>query len=824
MERKSSQASDSSDKSSPPLLRPSFRDTKKHFANQDTSKSPPPSRASVPGAVAQPGISSTGDAAPAQDAKHLADRGTSKAPPAVRASVPGAVAQSISSSVGDGSGGHAAAGAQHGISHKDPRVSAYTGRTQSQARLAEGRRRGRKLKHIKTTGTDSDMVSVGDGSSASYSLSTSSGGGSRELPRMNEEGEMFNAADKKIKQSAIHGGGGGGTADAALNMYNDPAMFMGGNDAMIKQRSPQAERMGLANELIKQVDKKHSPIPGQYAVPRPALGDPAAAALGFSELGIPTDEPGLAVAVAVSEEEHRRSMDGVYNMPVGVEFDPDAKPPIHRNRRCQFYGVVISFVLCVFLISAGVILLKVEGKDGGAVDMESLSPTASPTTDEEGAFKEQLARGVTYRVYLEGTPQWRAAEWIIHHDPLKLDPSAPNLLQRYILVLFYMKTSDEGPWRTCNPNNSTGDSDCIFDKLFRNEDDEIDYKQEAATAWLSYEHECNWVGVLCDDFDEVRTITLWGNNLTGTLPTELSALPYLTSISLPYNRFKGRLPIDYATMKHISNIEVHGNSLTGDIPETYYDSIGLKRLSVGQNRLTGTISTRIGEMTNLKGFHIEKNLFRGSIPTEIGMLSELAFTRWNKNRFSGSIPSEFGMLRKLKELWMHANQFTGTLPTELGLLGDMNDLRIFANSITGTIPESIFDLVGVWRLDLMDMQLSGTLSTRLGKLVNLMEFRVRRNQLDGTVPTEIGHLKKLKLLWLHLNLFEGDIPNEICENVEPGELQYFNADCGPMENPAQSCSCCHGCCDRSNELCLLQGDNVGASRSSNGENGKRYFL
>ena len=40
-------------------------------------------------------------------------------------------------------------------------------------------------------------------------------------------------------------------------------------------------------------------------------------------------------------------------------------------------------------------------------------------------------------------------------------------------------------------------------------------------------------------------------NMTGTLPTELSALSYLQQISVAYNQLEGSIPTEYANLRSL---------------------------------------------------------------------------------------------------------------------------------------------------------------------------------------------------------------------------------------------------------------------------------
>mmetsp|Transcript_26612 Transcript_26612/g.61916 ORF Transcript_26612/g.61916 Transcript_26612/m.61916 type:complete len:185 (+) Transcript_26612:415-969(+) len=119
-----------------------------------------------------------------------------------------------------------------------------------------------------------------------------------------------------------------------------------------------------------------------------------------------------------------------------------------------------------------------------------------------------------------------------------------------------------------------------------------------------------------------------GQNITGTLPTELTALPFLQSINLYFNDFTGSIPVEYA-IRDLAQIQLQGNHLTGTIPSEFWTLSRLQAFNVGENMLSGTISTHLGLLTELRSLHTVDNMFTGPFPTEIGNLKYLSKVFWS---------------------------------------------------------------------------------------------------------------------------------------------------------------------------------------------------
>jgi hypothetical protein len=322
-------------------------------------------------------------------------------------------------------------------------------------------------------------------------------------------------------------------------------------------------------------------------------------------------EESLAIAVAVNEDEEFIS--------AAFECEPEIKTPIYKNRRYQFYCAAITILLIAIVTSAIYAALKI--KDSSATG----PPSSAPTTEREreGIVDRLIAVVGESNLLNPTSAQARAADWLINKDPMALDVNADSLVQRYLLVLFYISTTEDSPWLSCNPPTSNKNDDCDYMRLTSGDPLGLSFANITWGRWLSAKHECEWAGVQCDEFNQTRNIDLSGQEIRGTFPTELALVPYLESITLFMNQFHGTLPSELASARHLLSIELHYNYFTGEIPPEWYTSVNFQRLNVAGNFITGTIPTEVGSLSALKGLFIQENNFEGEIPTEIGRLSSL---------------------------------------------------------------------------------------------------------------------------------------------------------------------------------------------------------
>ncbi len=321
----------------------------------------------------------------------------------------------------------------------------------------------------------------------------------------------------------------------------------------------------------------------------------------------------LAVAVAIKEEEDHKYI------PEAIEYDPETKPPIFRNRRFRLYSL-LACILIVVMIAGVVGLLSQKKKEIVSLD----APTEAPTRPGSNGILEQLELIVGSEVLKDPQgPHYRAKEWLINEDPMQLSPQDRNLVQRYLLAVIYFKFREEGSWLSCDaPTEEEPDDFCLFQKLINIFPRE--YRSVAWYRWLSGNHECSWAGLFCDEFFQLRTIDLAGQDISAELPMEFAYFPFLQGIGLSWNKFHGTLPPDYGNMPHLLNFEMHYNELTGNIPTAWARAKNLQLFNVAANQISGSIPTEFGDMSNLKGLFIFENILTGTFPSEIGKLSLLS--------------------------------------------------------------------------------------------------------------------------------------------------------------------------------------------------------
>lgn len=450
--------------------------------------------------------------------------------------------------------------------------------------------------------------------------------------------------------------------------------------------------------------------------------------------------------------------------------------------------LVVIHIIFIAIALAGILLGlrsgKAKGQAGSAPQTLQL-PTTPPTTHRsEGPsraplevsriwnssaypeFSEELQEIMPFLVPISGlnalldpqSPQSKAAQFLVTEDRLVSTNDTMKLAQRYSLVVLYYALG--------------GDSWSETDK------------------WLTAADECHWSFITCSSTDGLMRsfafIDIPGPGLVGSLPIEVGQFHKLQKLTAIGNELTGSIPDEMSSLSDLHTLSLNYGQLKGDFisGERYLAFPSLRSLSLSGNRLTGRIPDSIAKLSLLDSLHLDGNLLNGTLPTTLGKMSLMT------------------------ELVVKNNTITGTLPSELGFVTSLGEARFEHNLLTGSLPDEIFSLTNLVRLELSFNNLSGPLSPAVGGSKRLKILTLDHNVMTGTVPVELTLLHNtLSSLYLEHNRFSGSVPPQVCSlrvRAGRGFLRYFNADCLPPENPPHVCSCCNWCCLRNTENCTKQ--------------------
>ena len=161
------------------------------------------------------------------------------------------------------------------------------------------------------------------------------------------------------------------------------------------------------------------------------------------------------------------------------------------------------------------------------------------------------------------------------------------------------------------------------------------------TGWLgAVGTECDWYGVSCHtSFDNVFSIRLGDNNLSGTIPPELENLSMMRTLSLSDNQLTGSIPAELANNSYLRDLWLSNNQLSGSIPPELGSLSYLWKLILSNNQLAGSIPPDLGNMTAVKSLNLASNQLSGAIPTELSSLSTLLLLDLSYNALYSDNPA-----------------------------------------------------------------------------------------------------------------------------------------------------------------------------------------
>ena len=174
------------------------------------------------------------------------------------------------------------------------------------------------------------------------------------------------------------------------------------------------------------------------------------------------------------------------------------------------------------------------------------------------------------------------------------------------------------------------------------------WKQRYGFLDAAAAHECEWgsemlnngwTALECNDRMEVTLINLWQNRLAGPLPgRELAAaLPALTALDFLTNQLTGTLPVELTALSSLNYLNLGYNRLRGTVPSELGNLDQITYLMVDWNDLTGTIPPELGRLVQLSGWlSLEGNQLIGTVPPSFANLTQATWIYLNNNDLTGS--------------------------------------------------------------------------------------------------------------------------------------------------------------------------------------------
>ncbi|KAJ0755093.1 putative protein kinase RLK-Pelle-LRR-III family [Helianthus annuus] len=162
-------------------------------------------------------------------------------------------------------------------------------------------------------------------------------------------------------------------------------------------------------------------------------------------------------------------------------------------------------------------------------------------------------------------------------------------------------------------------------------------------GWNASSDPClnNWHGVTCDTGNKtVKNIVLEQLNLSGTVDFEsVCKETNLLLLSLKYNNLSGSLPQEISNCKQLKLLYLNGNKFSGNLPDSLHDLTNLVRIDISNNELSGNLPD-MSRNTGLSTFLAQNNRFTGELPNfNYRLLEDFDVSN---NDLTGQIPDDTG--------------------------------------------------------------------------------------------------------------------------------------------------------------------------------------
>jgi len=231
------------------------------------------------------------------------------------------------------------------------------------------------------------------------------------------------------------------------------------------------------------------------------------------------------------------------------------------------------------------------------------------------------------------TPQYRAMDWVLNVDPLKLasvfvEDEVMLRMDRFLLSVLWFSTTNSGNW-----TNRTG--------------------------WLTEEHECDWFGVVCGEMmnpdssgDGMGDGMGDGSGDGMVNPDDMAdgmGGGVGDGMTDPADLMDGTTGSDQRSRKVVTGLLLDGNNLDGKLPDQIHLFSSLETLHLENNNLTGSLPETVGWITPLKYLYVSNNTLSGALPETIGNLADLEELHLDFNEFSGKMPQAICSLDKLQD-------------------------------------------------------------------------------------------------------------------------------------------------------------------------------
>jgi hypothetical protein len=362
-------------------------------------------------------------------------------------------------------------------------------------------------------------------------------------------------------------------------------------------------------------------------------------------LEVAITHPSLRLVEAVPVEEGSTCPDLPMAEPDEGRIQATGEDDAMFSDKTQILLLAGGFLL---LVSFGIFLMTRNGNTSERMPRpttmaSSHAPTLVPSsapTDVLSQLLDELPPSTIDQLSEHGTPQWKAWDWLVHHQNITNLPEWRKK-QLFVMATFFYALEGEH-WTP------------VIQRKWMDEEEE----------------ECLWYSSGIGYFDANGRYAEWPDYFQLEPCNDMGELTHLEIYNLGLAGRDPYIPPEIALLPHLQNIFLGESDL--EVP------------------LENLHPTELGQLPKFLAIGLHDNNIVGTIPTHIAMFTNLEDIFFLGNSLTGSLPTELGLLTKLTQLDFSRNPYLiGTIPSKITLLNDLGGVNFTGTNLTGKIPEEL---------------------------------------------------------------------------------------------------------------------------------------
>ncbi|XP_030514453.1 receptor-like protein 6 [Rhodamnia argentea] len=262
----------------------------------------------------------------------------------------------------------------------------------------------------------------------------------------------------------------------------------------------------------------------------------------------------------------------------------------------------------------------------------------------------------------------------------------------------------------------------------------------------------------------LKSLSLGGTILSGSLPSSLSNLSQLAYLDLQRSKFMGQIPASLANLTQLSYLDLSVNNFTGDISHWLGNLARLNYLDLSDNQLSGQLPSSFENLTQLVRLNLSFNNWQCEIPNSLWELKGLGYLDLGRNNFSGTV--DLHKLKNLESLLLDFNNISFVSKPEINAtLPKLSTVSLVSCNLR-EFPRFLGYLKGLEWVDLSNNKIGGSVPSWMwnGSRETLMDMGLSHNYLTDF---ENGHINLPMLTYMDLshNLLTSFVNNQINQSL-----------------------------------------------------------